>query len=309
MVSFRNSRFLSTALVISLLLNSIALYELTLMYRKNNELINQVKNLVEQNENMSATIVNLIQEIENLKSQVEYYKAQVNYYSSFVKKLEANVSVIGKAEVNLVAVKTVYVDFFDVRYAGLTLKCTVEINLGHGRVLVNTVPRIGIDLQSSAQTAVAVAEEFTGKPLSKSDVIITIEAEEEVQIVDGPSAGAALTIAIIAAIQGEELSDKIFITGTIMSDGSIGRVGGIAEKAEAAAAKGGKIFLVPKGQGIITVYKRVKKQLAPGFTVITWNPVQMSLQEYLSQKGYNMTVYEVSNITEAYNYFIMYSEK
>jgi len=307
MISIRDPRLLSTVLVISLLVNGITLYELTLMYRKNSELINQVKTLAEQNENMSATIVNLIQEIDNLKSQVEYYKNQVDYYSSFVKKLEANTSVIGEAEINLVAVKTVYANFFDVHYSGLTLKCTVEIVLGHGRVLVNTVPRIGIDLQASAQTAVAVAESFTGKPLSRSDIIITIEAEEEVQIVDGPSAGAALTIAIIAAIQGEKLSDKVFITGTIMSDGSIGRVGGVAEKAEAAAAKGGEIFLVPKGQSVITVYKRVEKQIAPGLTMITWEPIQVSLRDYLSQKGYNMSVYEVDNIAEAYNYFVMRS--
>ena len=307
MISIRDPRLLSTVLVISLLVNGITLYELTLMYRKNSELINQVKTLAEQNENMSATIVNLIQEIDNLKSQVEYYKNQVDYYSSFVKKLEANTSVIGEAEINLVAVKTVYANFFDVHYSGLTLKCTVEIVLGHGRVLVNTVPRIGIDLQASAQTAVAVAERFTGKPLSRSDIIITIEAEEEVQIVDGPSAGAALTIAIIAAIQGEKLSDKVFITGTIMSDGSIGRVGGVAEKAEAAAAKGGEIFLVPKGQSVITVYKRVEKQIAPGLTMITWEPIQVSLRDYLSQKGYNMSVYEVDNIAEAYNYFVMCS--
>jgi len=307
MISIRDPRLLSTVLVISLLVNGITLYELTLMYRKNSELINQVKTLAEQNENMSATIVNLIQEIDNLKSQVEYYKSQVDYYSSFVKKLEANTSVIGEAEINLVAVKTVYADFFDVHYSGLTLKCTVEITLGHGRVLVNTVPRIGIDLQASAQTAVAVAERFTGKPLSRSDIIITIEAEEEVQIVDGPSAGAALTIAIIAAIQGEKLSDKVFITGTIMSNGSIGRVGGVAEKAEAAAAKGGKIFLVPKGQSVITTYKRIEKQIAPDLTIITWEPIQVSLQDYLSQKGYNMSVYEVDNIAEAYNYFVMRS--
>jgi len=92
-----------------------------------------------------------------------------------------------------------------------------------------------------------------------------------------------------------------------MSDGSIGRVGGVAEKAEAAAAKGGEIFLVPKGQSVITVYKRVEKQIAPGLTMITWEPIQVSLQDYLSQKGYNMSVCEVDNIAEAYNYFVMRS--
>ncbi len=307
MVSIRNPKLLSTALIISLLLNGATAYSLIMIFRRNSELIRQTEALLNQNENLSSTIVNLRREIENLRSQVECYKAQVDYYSPFIERLNANVSVIGEAEINLVAVKTVYTDGFDVHYEGTVLKCTVELNIGQGRVLVNTVPRIGIDLQTSAQIAVAVAENFTGKPLSATDVIITVEAEEEVNVVDGPSAGAAITLAIIAAINGEKLSDKVFITGTIMPDGSIGKVGGVAEKAEAVAAEGGKIFLVPKGEGTITVYKRIEKQIAPGVTLITWEPVQMSLQKYLNQKGYNMSVYEVDNIAEAYSYFKLYS--
>jgi len=307
MVSIRNQKLLSTALIISLLLNGATAYSLIMIFRRNSELIRQTEALLNQNENLSSTIANLRREIENLRSQVECYKAQVDYYSPFIERLNANVSVIGEAEINLVAVKKVYTDGFEVHYEGTVLKCTVELNIGQGRVLVNTVPRIGIDLQTSAQIAVAVAENFTGKPLSATDVIITVEAEEEVNVVDGPSAGAAITLAIIAAINGEKLSDKVFITGTIMPDGSIGKVGGVAEKAEAAAAEGGKTFLVPKGEGTITVYKRIEKQIAPGVTLITWEPVQMSLQKYLNQKGYNMNVYEVDNIAEAYSYFKLYS--
>lgn len=306
MLRIMNQKVLSLALISSLLINLITVYELTLVLKRNNSLMDQIKTLLAQNENLSSTIINLQREIENLRSQVEYYRLQAEYYSSFIKRLETNVSLIGEAEVNIVAVRKVPESFFMVRYEGLVLKCKVELHIGSGRVLVNTVPRIGIDLQTSAQTAVCVAERFTAKSLSSTDVIITILAQEEVYVVDGPSAGAAITIAIIAAIEGRRLSDEIFITGMIMPDGSIGKVGGVAEKAEAAAAKGGTIFLTPKGQGVITVYKRVEKSIPP-FTFITLEPVQVSLQEYLNQRGYNMKVYEVSSISEAYEYFIRYS--
>jgi uncharacterized protein len=137
---------------------------------------------------------------------------------------------IGEAEVNIVAVKTVPENFSTIRYEGLVLKCKVELHAGSGRILVNTVPRIGIDLQTSAQTAVNIAERLTGKSLSNTNVMLTVESKEEVYVVDGPSAGAAITAIVIAAIKGERLSNRVFITGTIMPDGSIGKVGGIAEK-------------------------------------------------------------------------------
>lgn len=305
MASIRSPKALSIILMISLLVNVAALYELVATYKRNSSLIRQIEFLIQQNENLSATFIGLQREIENLRSQVEYYRAQAEQYHSLISRLEANISLIGRAEINIVAVRAVSEGFFSTRYEGLTLKCTVELHVGSGRVLVNTVPRIGIDLQTSAQTAAAVAEKFTGESLSRTDVIITVVAKEDVSVVDGPSAGAAIAIAIIAAIKGENLSDKVFITGTIMPDGSIGKVGGVAEKAEAAAAKGGKLFLVPRGQGTIIVYKRVEKNVPP-FTIITWEPVQMSLEEYLSQRGYNMTVREVGNVSEAYKYFTQY---
>jgi hypothetical protein len=61
---------------------------------------------------------------------------------------------------------------------------------------------------------------------------------------------------------------------------------------------------VPKGQSIITVYKRVEKYIPP-LTFITLEPIQLSLEEYLGHKGYNMKVYEVSNVIEAYEYFML----
>jgi len=70
------------------------------------------------------------------------------------------------------------------------MTCRVELREGSGRVLVSTVPRIGIDLQTSSRTAVFVAENLTGARLGETDAIITIEAEEPVEVVDGPSAGA-----------------------------------------------------------------------------------------------------------------------
>lgn len=296
-------KILPLILIASLLVNAITVYALIITFKQNSTLRKQVEDLLAQNENYTKRITDLLGEIENLRSQVEYYRSQLEQYLSIQRMPSEGTALSGKSKISLVAVKAVYKDLFYVSYEGVVLICKIELREGSGRVLVNTVPYIGIDLQASAQIASLVAKNITGKDLSNTDIIVTIEANEEIQVVDGPSAGAAIAIAIIAAIKGDNLSEKAFITGTISIDGTIGRVGGVAEKAEAAAIAGGEIFLVPKGQEMITIYRRVERNIGI-VTIVTWEPVKVSLEDYLRERGYNIKVRGVSNIIEAYKYFI-----
>ncbi|MEM2165827.1 MAG: S16 family serine protease [Candidatus Bathyarchaeia archaeon] len=297
------SKILSILVMVSLLVNVIAIYELAIAFRQNSVLRKQTETLLDQIENLTKSVMNLLRENENLKSQVEYYRSQLEQLPLTSEGAKGGATLSGRSRINLVAVKAVYKHPLYVGYEGVTLKCYVELKEGSGRVLVNTKPYIGIDLQVSTQVAASVARNITGKDLSGTDIIITIEANEEIYVVDGPSAGAAITIAIIAAIRGDNLSDKVFITGTISADGTIGMVGGIAEKAEAAALSGGTIFLVPMGQEEIIIYRRVERRVGI-VTIVTLEPVEIRLEKYLQEKGYNMTVVGVSSITEAYKYFV-----
>ena len=74
---------------------------------------------------------------------------------------------------------------------------------------------------------------------------VTVEAEGAV---DGPSAGALLTAVIVAAVRGRPLRPDAIVTGTINPDHTIGPVGGVVEKVEAALAAGRKRIGVPVGQ-------------------------------------------------------------
>ncbi len=56
--------------------------------------------------------------------------------------------------------------------------------------------------------------------------------------IDGPSAGGAMTVGVLAAFRGDELDPNVVMTGTINPDGTIGPVGGIPQKVEGAAAIG-----------------------------------------------------------------------
>ena len=64
--------------------------------------------------------------------------------------------------------------------------------------------------------------------------------------IDGPSAGAMITVALMSALQLEPLPDDFVITGTVRPDGSIGVVGGIRYKMVGAKEHGLKRFFYPK---------------------------------------------------------------
>jgi predicted S18 family serine protease len=122
---------------------------------------------------------------------------------------------------------------------------SVEIRSGLGRVLVETKPLMGMVFQDAANTAVDVAERETGINMSSYDVIFSVASEAEIPAIDGPSAGALMTLITIAALENREVRGDLTLTGTIESDGSIGAIGGIPDKAKAAKESGKNTILVP----------------------------------------------------------------
>ena len=120
---------------------------------------------------------------------------------------------------------------------------------------------------------------------------------------NSPSAGAAIAVALISAIKNKTLVDGAYMTGTINSDGSIGHVGGIPEKALVAAEKGCERFYVPRGQSNIIVYVPKVTQPLPGWSIKTYERKLMTLQDYLQEQGYTIIVEEIGNIEDAYSKF------
>jgi predicted S18 family serine protease len=108
---------------------------------------------------------------------------------------------------------------------GSIMNISVEIEPGKGRVLVETKPLMGVVFQGAANTAVAVAADKTGFDLSKSDVVFSIDAGDQISEVDGPSAGALMTLLAISAIEKQPINESLTMTGTINSDGHVGAIG------------------------------------------------------------------------------------
>jgi uncharacterized protein len=246
------------------------------------------------------------QELTLLENQLSYYKSQADYYSRLSRSNgTATSGIVGRSQINIVAVRTVSGSMGDVKYEGVIMTLHLELREGEGRLLINTQPKIGIDLQTSANTAIIVAEELTNQSLKTTDVILTVVADSDTDILDGPSAGAAITVALLAAINDKTADPSILMTGTINPDGSIGKVGGLIEKALASARFGAKKFLVPLEQSVAVVYKTEETHPAPGFTVVTTKPELVNIEDYIKSEGYEMEIIEVKNISEVFNSVIL----
>ncbi len=70
------------------------------------------------------------------------------------------------------------------------------------------------------------------------------------EAIDGPSAGGLLAVASKAALEGGKMSTTISMTGTILPDGSLGRVGGIPEKIRGVKAQGITQVFIPASQAM-----------------------------------------------------------
>jgi len=176
---------------------------------------------------------------------------------------------------------------------GALLGAQVIVVNGTGHVFVDTNPYTQVDLQGSARLAAMVACDVLGVDEKAYDFYYIIEISSP--IIGGPSAGAALTVATIAAINKWTLKPNVVVTGMINPDESIGPVGGIPYKLEAAAAKNYTLFLVPEGQTNVTV-KNVSSYSKGTHIIIGDSEETVDMVEL--GKKLNVTVKEVSTIQD-----------
>ena len=97
--------------------------------------------------------------------------------------------------------------------------------------------------KDSMFNAAAVVRAVTGKELSDYDVNVNFVGGGQI---DGPSAGAAITTALISAITNRPVRQDAALTGEISVQGRIKPVGGVFEKAYGARQAGMNYLLIPK---------------------------------------------------------------
>lgn len=97
--------------------------------------------------------------------------------------------------------------------------------------------------KDSVFNAATVIRTLTGKDVSNYDMHVNMVGGGNV---DGPSAGAAITVAMLSAITKKPVRQDVAITGEISLLGEVKPVGGIIEKIYGAAQAGIKKVLIPK---------------------------------------------------------------
>ena len=177
---------------------------------------------------------------------------------------------------------------------GAILSAQVIVTNGTGHVFVDTNPYTQVDLQGSARIAAMVASDVLGVDEKSYDFYYVIDIGSP--IIGGPSAGGALTVATIAAMNNWKIKPGIVMTGMIDPDETIGPVGGIPFKLEAAATKNTSLFLVPQGQ--LVVNKTNITAVRSG-SITTSSMTEDIVDLVALGKKLNIEVKEVSTIQDA----------
>ncbi len=192
-------------------------------------------------------------------------------------------------------------------YVGVisTITVTIQSN-GSGRVFVDTLPLTEVDMQGSARLAVKVASALVKNDencdVNPSEFDYFFVVRTSAPVIGGPSAGGIMTVATISLLENWEMDNRTVMTGMINPDGSIGPIGGIPQKIDAACSVGATHFLIPKGQG---TYTEMIATTVNGW-ITTVKPVTRNIADY-AMENYGMTVIEVADINEALGNFTGYN--
>ncbi|WP_143318234.1 Lon family ATP-dependent protease, partial [Clostridium sp. HBUAS56017] len=112
---------------------------------------------------------------------------------------------------------------------------------GAGTVRFNETA--GSMAKDSVFNAASVIRKITDKDIRDFDIHVNVIGGGKI---DGPSAGAAITVCVISALLNKGIRQDVAITGEISLRGNIKPVGGIFEKVYGARRKGIKLVMVPK---------------------------------------------------------------
>ncbi len=176
----------------------------------------------------------------------------------------------------------------------------LKIIHGSGKAYISINPFVEPDTQYALENAIKAACKLAKKDCSKYDFILTIHSNAT--LVGGPSAGLPFALAVYYGLLNKSFPPYIAATGTIDSEGRIGPVGGVFEKALAAAKAGKRLFIIPPEQSIVYSYEKVEKRYEPFpgfvFVQIEYRPVPINLTKLFWEK-YKMRIEEVRTLEEA----------
>ncbi|KAL3120494.1 hypothetical protein niasHT_000612 [Heterodera trifolii] len=107
-----------------------------------------------------------------------------------------------------------------------------------------TSPPLGLECESSTSTvAKEIFEDEYANDFFES-TRIDVLAPPEAEMIYGPSASVAIFIALYALATGRKVRDGPTLTGEVLPDKSVTRIGGLRQKVKAAAKSGKKRIIL-----------------------------------------------------------------
>jgi len=154
----------------------------------------------------------------------------------------------------------------------------IEVNVMPGKGQLLLTGKLGSVMKESCQAALSFVRSQSKKFGIKQDfhkIDIHIHVPEGATPKDGPSAGGAITTALVSALTEKAIPRDVAMTGEITLRGNILEIGGLKEKAIAAYTAGIKKIFIPKDnmKSLVDIPAEVKK-------AIKFLPVENYLQIY-----------------------------
>jgi PDZ domain-containing protein len=140
----------------------------------------------------------------------------------------------------------------------ITLKTTI-VNLGYN---------------TNGQGPYATVDLGIIDPEDQVDYTFPFDVSINVTNIGGPSAGLAMTLGVIDALDGGSVTGghTVAATGTMDAQGDVGDVGGVAQKTVAVERAGATVFLVPPQE-----YKAAMSEDRPGLKVYKVSTLDQAL--------------------------------
>lgn len=232
---------------ISAILLALAIWAVAISY-----LYGSVRELSQTLEQQGKELLEIRQKLDDAGVLIEDLRENLRTNKSALEELQREIE---KLNERLEALKPRSVEYFAIGILDEGLGEVISLRV----TLIGEENSVSVDLsyvtygeniQKSARDAVAAVAFLENEKSLEIGVQIRVGSPEEVARVDGPSAGAAMAIAIFARLHDKQIDNGVLITGTIRPNATIGWVGSVEEKAIAARDWGARLLLVPRGQRV-----------------------------------------------------------